>query len=198
MSLHKNVSAADVHIAQSLVYADDTARLAATGFVAGDVGRLAFVTATKKLWALVGYSPIAWNDLTAMGTATPSAGTLAWGNGGVSATTTTRYLTPSFEDSTAPTSAIQFRCPVAGFLKNLRVRHNTPAGNANSIVYTVRVNGTPSTLAVSMVSTASDGNDLVHSVAVAAGDLIDIAVTKATAIGTSPSNITAILEVSLG
>lgn len=117
-----------------------------------------------------------------------------WGNSGVTATTTTRYLTPGYTDTTALTTPVQFRAPFACTARRLYIRHNTPAGNGNSIVYTLRVNGTASSLTVSIASTSADGNDLLNTVAIVAGDLIDIEVTKAASIATSPSNITASLE----
>lgn len=120
---------------------------------------------------------------------------LLWGNDSVAATTTTRYLTPGFTSALAPTSAIQFRVPSSGTIRRLRVRHNTTAGNGNSIVYTVRINGTASAVTVSLASTANDGSDLTNTAAIAAGDLLDIEVTKAASVGTSPSDIIATLEV---
>lgn len=121
---------------------------------------------------------------------------LEWGNNGVTATTTTRFLTPGYTDSIAPTSVIQMRMSGQGQLSNLRVRQNTGAGNGNLIVYTVRINGVATALLVSMASTANDGSDLVNSVPYADGDLIDIRVTKAVAVGTSPSDIVATVDFS--
>ena len=122
---------------------------------------------------------------------------LGFGASGVSSTTTTRYLWPWYEDSLAQTSAIQMRVPRACTLKNMRVRHNTTAGNGNNIVYTVRKNGTATALTVTLASTASDGSDTTNTVSFAAGDLIDIEVTKASSIGTSPSNITVTIEAGV-
>ncbi len=124
----------------------------------------------------------------------PYGSIVAWGDNSVVATTATRYLTPYYHDAEAQTAAIQFRVPRAGLFRNLRVRHNSPNGNGNAIVYTLRVNGVASTLTVSLASTSSDGSDLVNSVSVAAGDLVDIEVTKALAVGTSPNDIIATAE----
>lgn len=126
--------------------------------------------------------------------ATGSTPPVTWGNNTVQATTTTRYLTPWYDDVLAPTAPIQWRIPRAGTFRNMRVRHNTTAGNGNLIVYTLRVNSVASTLAVSLASTAADGSDLANSAAVAAGDLLDIEVTKALAIGSSPVDITLSME----
>lgn len=123
----------------------------------------------------------------------PSA-QLSWGNDSVAATTTTRYLTPCYEAETARTGPVQFKVTRAGTLKNMRVHANTTAGNGNAIVYTLRVNGVASTLTVSLASTTADGSDLTHSVVVAAGDSVDIEVTKAASVATSPSDITVTME----
>lgn len=119
---------------------------------------------------------------------------IMWGNNSVAATTTTRFLSPWYEDALAQTTAIQWRVSTSGRLQNLRVRHNTTAGNGNLIVYTVRVNGVVTALTVSLASTAADGSDLVNVVSVTAGDLIDVIVTKALGVGTSPTDITADLS----
>lgn len=125
-----------------------------------------------------------------------SAGTsqLMWGNDNIAATTTTRYLTPGYDDTQAQTSAIQLKASRDGTIRNMRVLQNIPHGNGNSIVYTLRVNGVASALSVSMASTDSDGSDLVNSVAVAAGDNLDIEVTKAAGIGTTPDDIVLTVE----
>jgi len=119
---------------------------------------------------------------------------LAWGNASVAASTATRYLSPWWEDSTAPLAPLQWRVPRAGTLRNMRVRHNSLVGNGNAIVYTLRVNGVATLLAVSLASTAADGSDLVDSVVVAAGDLIDIEVTKALSIGAGGVDVAASME----
>jgi hypothetical protein len=120
---------------------------------------------------------------------------LLWGSGSIAATTTTRYLHPGYEEAAAPTYVIQFRIPMAGTLKNLYVRHTAGAGNGLNVVYTVRKNGVATTLVVTLASTANDGNDLTHTVAVAQGDLLDIEVTKAASISATPTDIIATLEV---
>jgi hypothetical protein len=123
-----------------------------------------------------------------------ATGSFIWGADNVTGTTATRYLFPGYSDSLAQTVPVQFRVPRAGTLRNLRVRHNTGAGNGNNIVYTLRVNGVASTLTVTLASTANDGSDLVNTVGVSAGDLVDIRVTKASSVGSSPQDITASVE----
>lgn len=119
---------------------------------------------------------------------------LSWGNNSVAATTTTRFLLPWFDDSLAPIAPTQWRVSRSGTIRNMRVRHTTPAGNGNLIVYALRVNGVATLLAVSLASTAVDGSNLVNTVVVVAGDLVDIIVTKALAIGASPLQIMCTME----
>lgn len=126
--------------------------------------------------------------------APPVGSALTWGNNSVAATTTTRFLTPWYDESTAQTIVVAWRIPRAGTIRNMRVRHNITAGNGNAIVYTLLVNGVATALTVSLASTAADGSDLVNTVAVAAGDLVSVRATKAAAVGTSPTDIIASME----
>lgn len=120
---------------------------------------------------------------------------LAWGNSSVAATTTTRFLSPYWGDNIAGTTATQIRVSSSGLAQNLRVRHNVAAGNGNAIVYTLRRNGVATAVSVSMASTSADGSDLSNSVSLAAGDLLDIQVSKALSVGTSPTGIVVTLEL---
>lgn len=123
------------------------------------------------------------------------AAALHWGNASVSSTVTARYLTPGYEDDVAPIAAIQYRAPFAAAISDLYIRQNTGAGNGGDIVYTLRVNGSPSALTATVASTANDGNDVTHTATVAVGDLIDIEVTKAVDVAASPTEIVASLRV---
>jgi hypothetical protein len=120
---------------------------------------------------------------------------LLFGANSVGASTTTRYLYPSYDDRLAQTIAVQFTAPFAGTLSALYMRQNVPSGNGNSIVYTVRVNGVPTLLAVALASTGTTGSNLVNAVAVAQGDVIDIEVTKAAGVASSPSDIAGSLKL---
>lgn len=121
---------------------------------------------------------------------------LHWGSNSVSATTTTRYMPPGYDSALASLTPLQYRAPAACMLRNLHVRHNVPSGNGLPIVYTIRVNGVATLLSASLASTGTDASDLVDTIAVAAGDLIDLQVTKAASVGTSPTDVIAILEVA--
>jgi len=117
-----------------------------------------------------------------------------WGANNVFANTVTRYLFPMFDNGAAQTSPVQVPAFRAGTIKNMRVMHNAPAGNGNDIVYTLRVAGAASALTVTLASDVSQGSNLVNTVAVTAGQLLDVEVTKAAAIGASPIDVVLIVE----
>lgn len=119
---------------------------------------------------------------------------LGWGNDSVSSSTTTRYLTPGYGDAISRTAPIQMEITRPGTLRDLRVRHNVTAGNGNAIVYTVRVNGVATSITVSLASTSTAGADTANTAAVVAGDRVDVQVTKAASVGTSPSDIQVMLD----
>lgn len=119
---------------------------------------------------------------------------VTWGANSVTATTTTRYLFPGYGDATGSTTPVQFQIPRSGTLQNMRVVQNGPAGNGEAIVYTLRVNNVATALAASLLSTDATGANLVDTVAVVAGDFLDVEVTKALAVGSSPSDIALSME----
>lgn len=119
----------------------------------------------------------------------------SWGNDNVASTTATRYMSPGYESTVAGTVAPSYPITRSVTAQRLFVKHGTPSGNGEPIVYTVRKNGTPTALSVSLASTGSTGSDTTHSVAFAAGDAIDIEITKASGIVASPSQVTAALEL---
>ena len=104
----------------------------------------------------------------------------------------TRYL-PRGTTATAPTTSdFAFRVSRAGTARNLRVRHNAAAGNGQNITYTLRVNGLDTALTCTLATGAvGDANDLVNSVAVAAGDLIELVAVKGASIGAGGVNVAA-------
>jgi hypothetical protein len=125
---------------------------------------------------------------------TIASAVLVWGDTNIGATTTTRYLTPGYANSVAKTTALQLRMPRSGTLQNFYLRHTSGGGNGNNIVYTFRKNGVATGLTVTLASTANDASDLVNTVTVAKGDLIDIEITKAAGIAGSPTDVIATVE----
>lgn len=60
MVLHKEIVLAQRHAAHTYEYANAAARVAATGFVPADVGKLALQLDTMALWILSDDSPVTW------------------------------------------------------------------------------------------------------------------------------------------
>lgn len=126
------------------------------------------------------------------------SGVLAWGNTDIGTSTTTRFLTAWYADVLAPTTAdaaARYRVPTNGKVRNLRVRQIGGAG-AGNITYTVRKNGVATAVTVTVAAATVDGSDLVNEAEFAAGDLIDIEVTKDAAIATSPNPVQLVVEFS--
>jgi hypothetical protein len=57
------------------------------------------------------------------------------------------------------------------------------------ITFTLLKNGVATALAFSVAATAASGSDIADTVAVVAGDFIELRVTKAAAIATSPIDV---------
>jgi hypothetical protein len=191
-ALHSKQTVADgIHVAHSLEFADATARGAYTATTA-DVGRIARQLDTGAFWVLNDDSPLTWTLVSGISSA-PSV--LMWGNDNIATSTTLRYLTPGYTDDLAETIPTEMSIPTAGTIRKMRIRHTAAGTGASSITYTLQVNGSDSSLLVTMLPTAQNGSDLVHTVTVAAGDIIRIKVTKAGSITTSPSNLTCSVEL---
>jgi hypothetical protein len=92
MGLHREAALGDRHAPANWEYADATARGAATGFVAGDVGKLARQLSDNSLWMLTDESPIAWAQVGGVGI----AGSITVEEGNVSEGTATSL---DFDDS---------------------------------------------------------------------------------------------------
>ena len=114
---------------------------------------------------------------------------MVFGNNSISSTTSTRYLSPGFDDGLAQLTAPSFVSPVKQIARNMYVQHNIPGGNGLPVVYTLRVNSVATALSVSIASTDTTGSNLVDTVDINIGDIIDIEVTKAASIGSSPGDI---------
>ena len=106
-------------------------------------------------------------------------------------------MSPGSEDVFATTSAIRsYRLPRSGTLQNLRVRHNSAGGNGSSVDYRVRINAVDTALTVSLATGAvGDASNLVTTVAVVAGDLIDLVAVKAVNIGGGDIDVMVSLEL---
>jgi len=62
--------------------------------------------------------------------------------------------------------------PISGAISDLRIETNFAPGAGTSYVFTLRVNGAPSALTVTIANAATSGQDIVNSVNVVAGDIV--------------------------
>lgn len=60
---HMELEVGNIHVAHQWEYADESARIAATGFVPSDVHKLALQLNDKTLWMLVDDDPITWAQM---------------------------------------------------------------------------------------------------------------------------------------
>ena len=80
----------------------------------------------------------------------------------------------------------------AGTIRELYARVTTAPGVGNSRVFRIRLNAVNTALTVTIAGANTTGNDVVNTVAVVAGDLISIALTRVGA-----ANATSISSVNL-
>lgn len=64
MSKHKDEAIGSIHKLNNFEYADEAARLAAVGFIATDVDKLAKQVSDNTYWVLLNHSPITWRQFT--------------------------------------------------------------------------------------------------------------------------------------
>lgn len=156
-------------------------------------GDVAQVEADGELYELVdrgtsGGADAAWRLIT-------SSAILQWGAEDITSGTQATFLFPGgLIQAITPAAALQYRVPRGGLARNFGIRHNTPAGNGNTVVYTLRRNGAAAGPTVSLISTGSDGSDFINTATFAPGDLIDVEVSKAVDIGSGVLNVVATLE----
>lgn len=123
---------------------------------------------------------------------------LFWGAHNIAASADTRYITTGGDQGTAPLTD-DFRLPVprSGTLRRLYVRHNAAAGNGNSVVYALLINGVATTVTVTLATGAvGQASDLVNTVAVVAGDRVSLRAVKALGIGGGNLNVEASAEIA--
>lgn len=77
--------------------------------------------------------------------------------------------------STGQNAASRFLCTRNGIIKNLAVSAQAAPGAAKTYIYTVRVNKVDTAITVTLSgAAATEGQDLVNTVAVSIGDIIQI------------------------
>jgi hypothetical protein len=187
----KQTTADGIHTAVAYSYASAALRTGATGFLAADVGKLAYQTDNDSVWILKDTTPT-WIPVNEAAFGVPDD-TLVFGAGSVGTTTTSRYLVFGYTPNIAPIMREAIRASRAGTCSNLRVRHNT-VGVGGNISYTLYRNGVASALTAAVAASALAGSDLVDQVIVAADDLLELRATKGSSIGSSPAEITVTVE----
>lgn len=185
-------------------YADSAARLADTrtagpnsmaaeALSSNDIGSIAHQLDTDSFWILVSDVGPVWGNLSDAG----AGAMIIFGDYAIGTSTTVRYLHPMGEDDgNAHTTELQVPMPRSGNLRNLRVFASDAGIGAATITYTVRVNGSDTSLLVAMANTATAGSDLVNSEIVAAGDLLSLSAAKTGSVTASQLHIHASMEFS--
>lgn len=84
MPLHGKVTYGDIHVPFDFLYANEAARLAATGFVADDQWKLALQEDTRTLWLLSAVSPPTWSNIGVGATGKPFHVAIYDNSGGIS------------------------------------------------------------------------------------------------------------------
>lgn len=118
-----------------------------------------------------------------------AGGSFFWGAGNVATTVVTRFLQPGYQSGVAPTTGVRIPIRRSGTIRNLSMRNRLVGVGAALMTFTVLLNGVATALTFSTAPTAASGFDSVNTVPVVAGDFIELRVTKAAAITTSPVDI---------
>lgn len=148
---------------------------------------------TTQWWLKTGAAATAWTLVVA---GAPVGTILVWGNDSVAAPADTRFLDPGRKGTASTTDISRFALTRAGTLRNFFVRHNTPAGDGDTITYTVMVNGAATAITVTQASNVTaQVSDLVNTVAVVQGDFISIRAVKNADITNGAINVQATLEL---
>jgi hypothetical protein len=132
-----------------------------------------------------------------------SGGTAGWqGAGGseivfatqdTTAATAARFLGGGTALPAAVATEIKIPVTRDGTIRNARLTQVAGVGGGTN-TYTLRKNGASSTVAIAIANTATTGSDTTHELAVAAGDLLSVQVTKGSAPGTAASDCTITYE----
>lgn len=143
MPAHKGLTGADIHVSFAYTYANAAARLAASGFVAADVGKFALQSDNSSIWMLSDDSPITWAEVSGAPlasptfTGTPAAPTAA---GGTSTTqiATTAFVASEVSTHSADTTSVHGIADTSALLdtSDLTASHNHTSASADGGVLT--------------------------------------------------------------
>lgn len=119
-----------------------------------------------------------------------------FGNNSLALTAVTRFLQPGFGTGIATTTTVEYRSPDRVTIwRNLRVHARLAGVGAQTLTFTLMVGGVATVLSAAGLVTLTDWTDSVNRVVVPASSLVGIRVTKSAAIGTSPTDIVASVEI---
>ncbi len=108
---------------------------------------------------------------------------LGWGNDSIGNGLATRYLAPGWDDGLAATVTREIRLTRDVVFTDIYARHSNPGGSGATITYTLRLNGIASAVTVALATTASNAATTGLAVAGAAGDVLDLEVTRVATAG---------------
>jgi hypothetical protein len=113
-----------------------------------------------------------------------NAAQVVWACNNIGPGADNRVMPVGYDNGLISTAPIRgYMAPRAGTFRNLFVRYNAAAGNGSPAVFTLRVNGVATSLSVSRATgTIGSASNLVNTVAVAQGDLIEMTVGKGASI----------------
>lgn len=123
-------------------------------------------------------------------------GQFLFGATDIGSDTTEKYLWPGGPMGAAPTVKPHYRSAYAGTIRRMHVRQNTAAGNGEDIIYTLYVNNNATSMTVTIASDVVDSKRQSPHPTFPENALMEVRVTKALDIATSPTNILVALQVS--
>lgn len=120
--------------------------------------------------------------------AASEASPIAWGEDNVNTANDTRYMCTGYGPASgAVTTVLEFLVPRDGTFKNLMFLYNANGTGAQSITYTLMVDGVASALTATATNTAPA--TVTADVAVTSGQRIGLRVTKSGVLGSSPTGV---------
>lgn len=114
----------------------------------------------------------------------PISAAMVWGASDIVAAPDTRFLGPGQIGIALDIDVQGVPVPYNTTLDNFMVRHNVAAGNGNSVVYTVMLDGVPTALSVTVpTGVITLVADFIHGIPASAEQIVSIRATKAADIG---------------
>lgn len=120
-----------------------------------------------------------------------------WGAGDVGTTMTARFLSPGYDrTSIAMVAEIAFDAPRAGTARNMFVHVLDPSTpGAQTLTYTLFVNGVATALLVTMNRAATDAMNTTDTVSFNQGDRLAVQVTKSAVVSPGINNVVVSMEL---